>query len=75
LDPNRQAKVLPGVHQEEELSQNINAIREAGVTKEMAQAWADFYREVAAANPATATGGNPNALARSQLMQAIADLL
>jgi hypothetical protein len=41
----------------------------------MAQQWAQFYREIAAQNPVTATAGNPNALPRAQLMQAIADLL
>ena len=58
-----------------QLPVRINAIQAGGVTKQMAQQWADFYRQVAAQNPVTATGGNPNALPRAQLMQAIADLL
>ena len=58
-----------------ELPSRINAIKEGGITKEMAQAWADAYRQIAKANPATPTGGNPNALARSIYMQAIADHL
>jgi hypothetical protein len=58
-----------------QLPSRIDAIRAAGVTSEMAQQWAQFYQQVAAQNPATATGGNPNALARALLMQAIADLL
>jgi RHS repeat-associated protein len=53
-----------------ELPSRIGALRNAGVTKQMAQQWADFYR-AEAARVAT----NPNALPRSQLMQAIADLL
>jgi hypothetical protein len=54
----------------EGLPQRIGAIREAGVTRDMAQQWADFYR-AEAARVAT----NPNALPRSLLMQAIADAL
>jgi RHS repeat-associated protein len=57
------------------LPARIDAIRTGGVTREMAQQWAQFYRQVAAQTPATATAGNPNALPRAQLMQAIADLL
>ncbi|HMQ30785.1 MAG TPA: hypothetical protein PKD53_08645 [Chloroflexaceae bacterium] len=53
-----------------ELPTRINALAHAGVTREIAQQWAGFYR-AEAARVAT----NPNALARAQLMQAIADLL
>ncbi|HKO48079.1 MAG TPA: RHS repeat-associated core domain-containing protein, partial [Polyangiaceae bacterium] len=59
-------KQLPG---------RIDGIRAGGVTKEMARQWAQFYRQIGAQNPVTATAGNPNALPRAQLMQAIADLL
>ena len=48
----------------------IGALRDAGVTKQMAQQWADFYRAEALRN-----ARNPNAFPRSMLMQAIADLL
>ena len=48
----------------------ISALRDAGVTKQMAQQWADFYRAEALRN-----AQNPNALPRSMLMQVIADLL
>jgi len=45
-------------------------MRQAGVTPEMAQDWADFYREVMQANPS-----NPSAAGRADLMQWVADLL
>ena len=48
----------------------VQALSQAGVTREMAQQWANFYRNVATQNPA-----NPNALARSQLMEALGKLL
>ena len=53
-----------------DLPGRVGALRDAGVTKQMAQQWADFYR-AEAARVAT----NPNALPRSRLMQALADLL
>ncbi len=45
-------------------------MRQAGVTPEMAQEWADFYRNVMQTNPL-----NPSAPGRADLMQWVADLL
>lgn len=45
-------------------------LKALGVTQEMAQEWADFYRNEAARVP-----GNPSAPGRAVLMQFIADLL
>jgi RHS repeat-associated protein len=49
---------------------DIGALREAGVTSEMAQQWADFYANEAARNAA-----NPSAAGRAALMQHVADEL
>lgn len=48
----------------------LSRFREAGLTKEMAQQWASFYRGEAFLRPS-----NQNAEARAVLMQAIADML
>ena len=51
-------------------SLSADKLREAGLTSDLAQKWADFYVHHAAANPA-----NPSAAGRAELMQAAADLL
>jgi hypothetical protein len=53
-----------------ELPGRVQALSQAGVTRQMAQQWVNFYRNVATQNPA-----NPNALARSELMEALTRLL
>jgi len=45
-------------------------LEQAGVTKEIAKAWADFYRAVKLATP-----NNPSAAGRASLMDAAAKLL
>ncbi|MEX1172803.1 MAG: DUF4951 domain-containing protein [Chloroflexota bacterium] len=45
-------------------------LTQAGVTREMAEAWADFYR-----NEAIRVPSNPSARGRADLMTAVADLL
>lgn len=54
----------------QELPNRVGDLRKAGVTKQMAQTWANYYKHEAARVPQ-----NPNALARAQLMEAIAKLL
>jgi RHS repeat-associated protein len=45
-------------------------LERSGVTKEMAETWRDFYKEIARSNP-----GNPSAAGRADLMQKAIDLL
>jgi hypothetical protein len=45
-------------------------LEKAGVTKEMAKSWRDFYQQVKATNPS-----NPSALGRMELMQKAYEIL
>jgi hypothetical protein len=45
-------------------------LERAGLTREMAEAWRDFYRNELARNP-----GNPSAAGRAELMQWAVELL
>ncbi len=45
-------------------------LEQSGVTKDMAQAWRDFYKQVREQNP-----GNPSAAGREKLMQRAYELL
>ena len=45
-------------------------LKRAGVTKEMAQSWRDFYRQIKTLNP-----DNPSAEGRAELMQKAYELL
>jgi hypothetical protein len=46
------------------------ALEEAGLTQEMAEAWRNFYRQELARNPR-----NPSAAGRAELMQRAVELL